>query len=261
MNCTVRHAERVPAFPHLLVIVLLGALLKPAPLYAAAVGSVRGVVHDSQERPVAGADVTIKAAASDWVQMTQTDAQGEFVFSTVAIGDYMLSITQSGFAPTTQAVRVVSGSSPTARIQLAAGLALETVTVSAQAEASPVRSATPTTLVNREDIERTPGAARSNSLAMITNFVPGAYVVHDQLHVRGGHQTTWAVDGVEIPNTNIASNLGPQIDPKDSTRKDPASRSSSGLFPSTAAWSYSLPIPRTRAAIPGKRQVLHHLLT
>ena len=39
--------------------------------------------------------------------------------------------------------------------------------------------------------------------------------MHDQLHVRGGHQTTWAVDGVEIPNTNIASNLGPQIDPKD----------------------------------------------
>jgi hypothetical protein len=50
---------------------------------------------------------------------------------------------------------------------------------------------------------------------MITDFVPGAYFVHDQLHVRGGHQTTWAVDGVEIPNTNIASNLGPQIDPKD----------------------------------------------
>jgi hypothetical protein len=88
------------------------------------------------------------------------------------------------------AVRVVSGSSPTARIQLAAGPALEAVTVSAPAEATPAGSATPTTLVNREDIERTPGAARSNSLAMITDFVPGAYVVHDQLHVRGGHQTT-----------------------------------------------------------------------
>jgi hypothetical protein len=50
---------------------------------------------------------------------------------------------------------------------------------------------------------------------MITDFVPGAYVVHDQLHVRGGHQVTWAIDGVEVPNTNIASNLGPQIDPKD----------------------------------------------
>ncbi len=30
-------------------------------------------------------------------------------------------------------------------------------------------------------------------------------MVHDQLHVRGGHQVTWAIDGVPIPNTNIAS--------------------------------------------------------
>src|SRR5262249_497200 len=36
-----------------------------------------------------------------------------------------------------------------------------------------------------------------------------------QLHVRGGHQVTWAIDGVVVPNTNIASNVGPQFDPKD----------------------------------------------
>ena len=35
------------------------------------------------------------------------------------------------------------------------------------------------------------------------------------LHMRGGHQVSWLIDGVPIPNTNIASNLGPQIDPKD----------------------------------------------
>jgi hypothetical protein len=50
---------------------------------------------------------------------------------------------------------------------------------------------------------------------MITNYVPGAYVTHDQLHMRRGHQVSWLLDGVPIPNTNIASNLGPQIDPKD----------------------------------------------
>jgi outer membrane cobalamin receptor len=33
--------------------------------------------------------------------------------------------------------------------------------------------------------------------------------------VRGGHQVSWLIDGVTIPNTNIASNLGPQVDPKD----------------------------------------------
>jgi TonB dependent receptor-like, beta-barrel/Carboxypeptidase regulatory-like domain/TonB-dependent Receptor Plug Domain len=215
MNRTDRRPARVTAFLHLFGIAIWVAFLTPAPLYAAAFGSVRGVVQDSDARPIAGASVKIHAAASDWVQTADTDARGEFSFSTVAIGDYMLSVTQSGFATSMQAVRVVSGSSPTVRIQLAARPALETVTVAAQAEALPATSATPTTLVSREDIERAPGASRSNSLAMITNYVPGAYVVHDQLHVRGGHQTTWAVDGVEIPNTNIASNLGPQIDPKD----------------------------------------------
>ena len=55
----------------------------------------------------------------------------------------------------------------------------------------------------------------ANSFKIITEFVPGSYMVHDQLHVRGGHQVTWAIDGVPIPNTNIASNVGPQFNPKD----------------------------------------------
>ena len=50
---------------------------------------------------------------------------------------------------------------------------------------------------------------------MITDYMPGAYMTHDMLHMRGGHQVSWVIDGVPIPNTNIASNLGPQIDPKD----------------------------------------------
>ena len=52
-------------------------------------------------------------------------------------------------------------------------------------------------------------------MEMITDYVPGAYMTHDMLHMRGGHQTSWLIDGVAIPNTKIASNVGPQIDPKD----------------------------------------------
>jgi len=52
-------------------------------------------------------------------------------------------------------------------------------------------------------------------MEMITDYVPAAYVTHDMLHMRGGHQVDWLIDGVPIPNTNIANNLGPQIDPKD----------------------------------------------
>src|SRR5262249_8185245 len=69
--------------------------------------------------------------------------------------------------------------------------------------------------VTRSVIQDTPGASRTNSLEFIAAFTPGAYMVHDQLHVRGGHQVSWLVDGVPVPNTNIASNVGPQFDPKD----------------------------------------------
>ncbi len=52
-------------------------------------------------------------------------------------------------------------------------------------------------------------------MASITDYVSGAYMTHDMLHMRGGHQVSWLIDGVEILNTNIASDLGAQIDPKD----------------------------------------------
>jgi outer membrane receptor protein involved in Fe transport len=52
-------------------------------------------------------------------------------------------------------------------------------------------------------------------MEMITDYVPATYVTHDMLHMMGGHQVEWLIDGVPIPNTNIATNLGPQIDPRD----------------------------------------------
>jgi outer membrane receptor protein involved in Fe transport len=197
-----------------LLFCLLASFMAPITLFAADVGSVRGVVHDSGHTPIAAAQVTLKAAASDWMRSAETDSRGEFAFLTVPLGDYVLTVTQAEFATTSQVVTVTSGATPVAHIQLARGSALA-INVTAAAETAVPDTATPTTMVSRQDIERTPGAQQTNSLAMITNYVPGAYVVHDQLHVRGGHQTTWEVDGVEVPNTNIASNLGPQIDPKD----------------------------------------------
>ena len=176
---------------------------------------VRGVLHDAEHLPIGQAQVILKSATSEWTETATTDRRGEFVFLSVPIGDYVLTVSRPGFETKSQLVSVTSRFSPVAHVQLEKGPALETVTVTAALDTALPVTSTPTTVVSREDIERSPGADQTNSLAMITNFVPGSYVVHDQLHVRGGHQTTWAVDGVEIPNTNIASNLGPQIDPKD----------------------------------------------
>jgi len=195
---------------------VLGALLLASGAFATIFGTVRGVVHDPQHRPVADASVKIKSATSDWSQTAQTDQDGAFSFTAVAVGDYSVAVTKSGFEDEQQAVTVVSDSSPTLHFQLKIASVNQTATVSAEApEVANVESVTPTTLVARADITETPGADRTNSLQMITDYVPAAYLSHDMLHMRGGHQVEWQIDGVPIPNTNIAANLGPVIDPKD----------------------------------------------
>jgi len=200
-------------------ILLFGtvAFLFSGGAFATIFGTVRGVVHDPQHRPVTDASVKIKSATSDWTQTAQTDQDGTFSFGVVPVGDYVVSVTKSGFADDQQSVTVVSASTPTLHFQLKITTVNQTATVVAEApgQVENVDSVTPTTLVSRADIAQTPGADRTNSMQMITDYVPAAYMTHDMLHMRGGHQVDWLIDGVPIPNTNIASNLGPQIDPKD----------------------------------------------
>src|SRR6202044_3158616 len=110
---------------------------------------------------------------------------------------------------------IASDTTPVLHFELQVAAVQQSVVVTGDSSAVNVESVTPTTLISREDIARTPGADRTNSMAMITDYVPGAYMTHDMLHMRGGHELSWLIDGVLIPNTNIASNVGPQIDPKD----------------------------------------------
>jgi hypothetical protein len=184
-------------------------------LHATIFGRIHGIVHDPQHRPVAGASVKLQAITSDWSQTAQSDDNGEFSFTAVPVGDYKITVTQSKFQTSEQTVTVDSGSSPILHFQLAIAAVTQTTVVVGEGEVANMDSVTPTTLVDRQDISQTPGADRTNSMGMITDYVPAAYVTHDMLHMRGGHQVDWLIDGVPIPNTNIAANLGPVIDPKD----------------------------------------------
>src|SRR6266404_5334094 len=193
----------------LFAVFLFGALQA----FATVFGTVRGIVHDPQHRPVSGIQVVLKAKTSEFTLDARTDDAGQFHFDAVPIGEYNVSINDSNFVAVQQSVAVLSGTAPILHFELRLPSQNETVVVSA--DAAQTETVTPTSLVDRLQIQETPGAVRTNSLALITDYVPGSYFTHDQLHIRGGHQVSWLIDGVPIPNTNIASNLGPQIDPKD----------------------------------------------
>ncbi|HKF52749.1 MAG TPA: TonB-dependent receptor, partial [Candidatus Acidoferrales bacterium] len=183
--------------------------------WATIFGTVQGVVHDPDHRPIVGATVMLKAANSDWARTATTDANGEFRIEAVPLGDYVITVSQTGFDTLEQKITVVSGTAPVLHLPLEISALNQKVTVQSTVQPANTETVTPTTMVSRTEIAETPGADRTNSLQMITDYVPGAYVTHDQLHMRGGHQVSWLIDGVPIPNTNIATNLGPQIDPKD----------------------------------------------
>jgi hypothetical protein len=72
-------------------------LLLGTAAFATVFGTVRGIVHDPQHRPVPGSDVVLKAKSSDYTQKTQTDANGEFHFDAVPLGTYTVIVTDSTF--------------------------------------------------------------------------------------------------------------------------------------------------------------------
>jgi hypothetical protein len=166
---------------------LLSALLVPLSLLATIFGDVRGIVHDPDHRPVTKVTVTLHALASDYGRTGTTDAEGAFEFSALPVGEYRVTVAHDGFATVQQTLVVTSGSAPVLHFQFSLAAAKQTVEVSGNVETINPESFTPTTLVTRKDIDRTPGADQTNSLRMITSFVPGAYMTHDLLHVRGGH--------------------------------------------------------------------------
>ena len=197
-------------------LLLATALLVYAqPARATILGSIRGIVHDPQHRPLANATVTLRSSTSDWSRTTQTNSDGEFEFDAVPFGEYEISVTHADFEKTTRSIVLDSGSSPVFHFPMNVASVNQRVEVNSATQSIDAESSTTQTLVSRVQISETPGADRTNSLQMITDYVPGAYMVHDQLHVRGGHQVSWLIDGVPVPNTSIASNVGPQFDPKD----------------------------------------------
>jgi len=198
-------------YASILVLMLAASTFGWSPIF----GDARGLVIDPSEHVIKGARVTIHALASDFTRTADTDDNGEFLFRSIPLGEYTITVERNGFAKMQESVTVTTGSAPALRFQMALAAVSERINVIAEPGIAGSESPTPTTMVSRGEIARTPGASRSNSLSMITDFVPGAYMTHDQLHVRGGHQVSWLIDGVTIPNTNIASNVGPQVDPKD----------------------------------------------
>src|SRR5712691_4790471 len=99
--------------------------------FANVFGTVRGIVHDPQHRPVSGIQVVLKARASEFTLDARTDDAGQFHFDVVPLGEYAVAISDANFVADSQNVAVLSGSAPILHFELRLSTQNQTVVVSA----------------------------------------------------------------------------------------------------------------------------------
>jgi outer membrane receptor protein involved in Fe transport len=170
-------------------------------------------VHDPQHRPVPGAQIILRQNATE-TKAVQSDVKGEFQLNDVAEGVYSVDVSAPGFAPLQQQVTVTADKAPILHFQLELAPVSSSIEVLSSNSKLNLQTSTVQTTVAAQQITETAGADQTNSLAMITNFTPGAYMDHDMLHMRGGHQVNWFLDGIPVINTSVAANVAPLINPK-----------------------------------------------
>ena len=180
----------------------------------AAASNIRGVVHDPQHRPLAGAQILLHSGSGPETKSAQSDSSGEFQIDDVAVGTYKVEVSAQGFLTLQEQVSVAADKQPVLHFQLELAPVNSSIEVPGAISRLSPQTSTVQTMVSEQEIARTPGADQTNSLAMITDYTPGAYMVHDMLHMRGGHQVNWFFDGIPVINTNIAANVAPLINPK-----------------------------------------------
>ena len=200
------------------VLLLLVFFASSAFIRAQSLGALRGHIRDATGALIPGANVDLKADNADRKLHTVSNEQGSFLINGIPFGKYTLEVSKAGFATKTLSLQMLMDAAPTLEIVLKVRSNASTVEVHDKSDQEMVAaqdSSAPVTVSEKEITDQLPGASRMSSLAFITETTPGAFVLHDHLHVRGGHQINWMINGVPVPNTNMSSNVGRAMSPED----------------------------------------------
>src|SRR5262245_2824254 len=97
-------------------------------------GSIRGTVTDQSQAAVPNAKVSVTDADRNVETTTTTDSAGRYIFTTLPIGRYVLSVEASGFRKTTPPeFRLEVQQQATINVELAVGDVTTTVEVQGSA--------------------------------------------------------------------------------------------------------------------------------
>lgn len=232
------------------IVCLVATLLFSTPAVAQTFyGGVRGRVVDPSGAPVAAA-IEFSDALTGHVRTTTPNASGEYAFSNLPPGIYLLRAAASGFKTYERRdLRIEAQSFLTIDIPLQLGAIVEIVRVEAPASVAETSSASVSVLIDRVMLEALPSAGRnifiSGTLAPTVLATGNAQFVRQQdqsnsslISMAGGprRNNTYVVDGVPIadilnratfiPNFQSVEEMRVQL----STYDAEVGRTSGGVF-------------------------------
>ena len=168
-------------------------------------GDIVGTVTDPSNAVVAGATVTLTSPDTGVSATAKTTSTGYFRFPLLKPGNYKLSVVQSGFRTSTQAVVVAIGAVTTSNIQLQVGQASETVEVTGAAPLIQTENANISTQLSFQQVDQLPNSG--NDLTFIAQVAPGV-----QMSTGGGYGNFTAF-GLPATSNLFTVNGNDEMDP------------------------------------------------
>jgi Carboxypeptidase regulatory-like domain len=139
LSCSSRAQNRFRALKPLTLLTVCYAVLAGFAL-GQSTGTLRGKVKDSSGQIVVGADVKLRSQTTGQELSTSSDEEGGFRFKGLALGQYVLIVTDQGFKPTELPVSVGERDEDKIRVVLQVAADAETVRVSAKEVNVPMAS-------------------------------------------------------------------------------------------------------------------------
>jgi hypothetical protein len=183
-----------------------------------------GVVSDPTGGLVAGADVTVEDAGTGYTQSAKTSGTGEYLFPSLPVGSYRLTVSMPGFAKYLQVGIVLAvGESATQNVTLRVGTVAQDVVVTA----SPALVTTDTSMVGQvipqQDVVHLPlngravqqlvflaaGTTNVTSNYCAANCEGGVFPTEQYAKVNGAtaNGVNYLMDGVDYNDTYINTNI------------------------------------------------------
>ena len=183
-----------------------------------------GIVTDPSGAVVTGATITVQDVGTGYTQTTKSTSVGQYLFPSLPVGNYQVTVSVSGYSQYVQKGIVLSvGQAATQDVRLQVGMVSQQVVVTENPSLVTTDSATVDQLINQREISQiplngrdvqqlvflAPGTTNVTANYCAANCEGGVFPSEQYAKVNGGgaNGVNYLLDGVDANDTYINTNV------------------------------------------------------